>query len=342
MLAVKLHARNLLPLFVAALGVLTAEPARPAGTTSNLEAAYEAVNGPYSSSSDEIVWQDAQRSRTIKTLVHAPVGVKGRLPLVLFSPGLGGSHKDYAYLGRAWSSHGYIVVTFDHPGSNRDIFEAGGAPALAKALADRNNVVLRANDVRFILNRLFDGSDNVLNGRIDGTRIAMAGHSYGAHTTMVLSGLTFGRLGEANHPLTDNRIAVSIAMGTQGIEDRYFGTNARSWDTITIPVMTMTGTLDKGSSGQDYTWRNEAYEHMKPGDKYNVVIEGAGHNSYYDQAPLIARGKPERDPRHFGWIEMTTLAYLDAYLKHHETGKLWLRSNKPDAYTGGEMKIDWK
>lgn len=306
--------------------------------------AYKAVVGPVPFAVQEIVWQDEARKRTLKTLVYSPKEMPGPLPLVMFSPGLGGGHKDYSSLGRAWASHGYVVVTFDHPGSSRDIV---GPPALGKAIKERKNVILRVEDVRFVFDRILAGGDGhaVLKGRIDAKKIAMTGHSYGAYTTMAASGLAFTYEGNAAFSMPDERFKAAIAMGTQGIEDLFFGTHERSWDKISIPLMTMTGTLDKGSRGQDYTWRNQAYEHLKPGDKYNVIIEGATHVTYAGEYPEklgIPRKEPKHDPRHYAWIEMTTLAFLDAYVKDEKAAKAWLRSDMPARHTGKEMAVQRK
>ncbi len=307
--------------------------------------AYKPVVGPVPFAVEEIVWQDEVRKRTIKTLVYSPKDLPGPLPLVMFSPGLGGSYKEYSYLGRAWASHGYVVVTHDHPGSSKDVGSLGPA-ALGKAIRDRKNVILRLGDVRFVLDRILAGGDGhaVLKGRIDSKKIAMTGHSYGAYTTMAASGLVFTYEGNAAFSMPDGRFKAAIAMGTQGIEDLFFGTHERSWDKISIPLMTMTGTLDKGSRGQDYTWRNEAYAHMKPGDKYNVIIERATHITYSGEeaTPLIPRNEPKHDPRHYAWIEMTTLAFLDAYVKDEEAAKAWLRSEMPARHTGKEMVVQRK
>ncbi|MCI0749268.1 MAG: hypothetical protein L0Y32_01820 [Nevskiales bacterium] len=330
---------GLLVLITGTFGPVCASQKREPADTS-----YTAAVGPVPFTVEEIVWQDGSRGRTINTLVYSPKDMLGPLPLVLFSPGLGGSYKGYSYLGRAWASHGYVVVTFNHPGSGPDVV---GPAALTEAIKQRKNVVLRVGDVRFVLDKILAGGHGhpVLEGRIDAKRIAMTGHSYGAYTTMTAAGLVFSYEGNAAFSMPDGRFKAAIAMGTQGIEDRLFGTHKHSWDTISLPLMTMTGTLDGGSRGQDYTWRNEAYEHLKPGDKYNVIIERATHLTYTGQNtenPLIPRKEPKHDPRHYAWIEMMTLAFLDAYIKDNDAAKIWLRSARPDHHTGGEMDVQWK
>jgi hypothetical protein len=82
---------------------------------------------------------------------------------------------------------------------------------------------------------------------------------------------------------------------------------------------------------------------MPKGDKYSVVIDRAGHNSFFDHDPLISHGKPQRDPRHFGWIQTTSLAFLDAYIKDIASARQWLRGSAPASrLSGGEMIVEWK
>jgi predicted dienelactone hydrolase len=292
----------------------------------------------------ELTWQDDVRGRTFRTLAYLPDADIARVPLVLYSPGMGGTHEGNLFLAEHWAAHGYAVLMFDHPGSNIEVFEREGVAGLRKALLDRENVVLRTGDVRHVLDELQSGyaSQPFLYGRVDTTRIAMTGHSYGSFTTMALAGMVFEYRGDPRHSLVDPRISAAIAMGPQGREDRYFGIDEHAWDDVRIPVMLMTGTEDAGSSGQDYTWRYDPFNFMPPGDKYIVVIEGAGHNSYYDQPPLIPAGKPRRDPRHFGWIQEISLAFLDATIKADAAARTWLRDGSIARATGGETTIEFK
>jgi predicted dienelactone hydrolase len=321
-----------------AIGVSSAAP--------DLKFAYTSPNEAVSVRRQVLTWHDSKRSRDFRTMAYVPDhnGSKKTFPLVLFSPGMGGTHDENVYLGDYWAKHGYVVLVFDHPGSNRDMFDQQGQAGLRKAMLDRSNVSKRVEDVRFVIDEVRRGvpGQPFITSSVDATRIAMTGHSYGAFTTMALAGLTFEYEGHKNYSMADQRIRAAIAMGPQGREDLFFGIDEHSWDNIDIPVMTMTGTNDKGSRGQDYTWRLDPFNYMPNGNKYSVVIDNAGHNSFYDNDPLISRGKPQRDPRHFGWIQTASLAFLDAYIKDIEFARQWLKSSAPTSFTGGEMVIDRK
>ena len=301
--------------------------------------------GPVNEVSIQTVnWHDSVRNRSFRTLAYIPkVKDDGAgLPLVLLSPGMGGSDHDYAYLADDWSKHGYLTLVFDHPGSNRDIFEQGGRQALHRAVQDKSNVVKRVADIVYVMDTISDPTSPLKSLLIDPNRIAVAGHSYGAFTSMSIAGLKFSYNGNPGFTLNDKRPVAIIAMGPQGIEDRFFNTDEHSWEGIHVPVMTMTGTEDRGSRNQDWTWRNDPFNFMPSGSKYNVVIEGAGHNSYYDREPLIPQGKPQRDPRHHGWIVAVTRAFLDSYVRGSDTAREWLDGGGPASMVGPELSFQSK
>jgi len=307
--------------------------------------AYKSPNAPVEVKRNVLKWHDKKRGREFRTMAYVPK-TKGasKYPLVLFSPGMGGTHDENVYLGDYWAKHGYVVLVFDHPGSNRAMFDREGRDGLRKAMLDQSNVSKRVEDIRFVIDEVKSGAAGqpFIAGSIDASRIAMTGHSYGAFTTMAVAGLKFQYKGRKNYSIADGRIRAAIAMGPQGREDLFFGIDEHSWGNIDIPVMTMTGTNDKGSRGQEYTWRLDPFNYMRKGDKYSIIIEKAGHNSFYDHEPLISQGKPQRDPRHFGWIQTTSLAFLDAYIKSIASAKEWLRSSAASSFSNDEMSIEWK
>ncbi|OLN86676.1 putative 1-alkyl-2-acetylglycerophosphocholine esterase [Colletotrichum chlorophyti] len=107
-----------------------------------------------------------------------------KFPLVLFSPGWGNPRLLYGAMAREVASHGFVVVTIDHPYDpsfvefpDGDIYRAvdidtDNIPAL-EALTQ-----VRAQDVSFVLNHLQEHRVP----RVDLGRIIMFGHSLGGAT----------------------------------------------------------------------------------------------------------------------------------------------------------------
>ncbi|SCE92075.1 Alpha/beta hydrolase family protein [Micromonospora chokoriensis] len=115
----------------------------------------------------------AKRSATV---------AEGRFPVVMFSHGLGGRPDDYAKLLTRWAAAGFVVAapTFPHTskGADNNVLDVLNQPA----------------DVSYALDQVLaldSAAGDALRGRLDGERVAAAGHSAGGVTTIGL--FTTGR-----------------------------------------------------------------------------------------------------------------------------------------------------
>ncbi|MFG1880423.1 alpha/beta hydrolase family protein [Micromonospora sp. NPDC049102] len=113
---------------------------------------------------------------------RSATAAEGRFPVVMFSHGLGGRPDDYAKLLTRWAAAGFVVAapTFPHTskGTDNNVLDVLNQPA----------------DVSYALDRVLalDGTaGDGLRGRLDGERVAAAGHSAGGVTTIGL--FTAGR-----------------------------------------------------------------------------------------------------------------------------------------------------
>jgi fermentation-respiration switch protein FrsA (DUF1100 family) len=111
-------------------------------------------------------------SRTLTTLVWYP-NAPGRWPLIVFAHGFQVGPLPYTQLCETWAAAGYVVAAPEFPLTDAAV----AGPALDEA--DINN---QPADVRFVAASLT--TSGPLSGRIDGTRIAVAGHSDGAETAL--------------------------------------------------------------------------------------------------------------------------------------------------------------
>jgi len=116
-----------------------------------------------------------------------------RAPVIVFAPGRSTATFDYTSLGEDLASHGYVVVGVDSPHHSKVVRGDGSlAPILFPSMGpstypdgfDRaqepmNHLV--GADLRYAFQRLatLDRDDPILRGRLDLTRVAMAGHSNG-------------------------------------------------------------------------------------------------------------------------------------------------------------------
>lgn len=143
---------------------------------------------------------DAVPGRNLPATLIYP-DVPEPLPVVVFTHGLGSEPAAYDELLTAWALAGFAVVAPHHP-----LTVAGSAQVF-------DDVVNQPGDVSVVLDAVLslnEAPDEDLEGRIDVERIAMAGHSAGAVTT----------LGLLNACCADDRIDAAVVLAGSPL---YFG-----------------------------------------------------------------------------------------------------------------------
>ena len=287
----------------------------------------------------DLDWRDAARERTLPLKLRLPDG-DARVPVVLFSHGLGGSREGGAAWGEYWADHGYLVIHVQHPGSDEALWK-DVAPAARRASVVRGataeQLLGRVDDIRFVLDELARRQRATdapaWLRRADLTRIAMTGHSFGAQTTMALAGQHHrGPIRD----LGDARLRAFIAFSplAQGLKASW----PERYGAMTRPFLSVTGTLDGDvlGNGASAARRAAVFDAQPAGDKYRVVFEGANHFVFAGGDPASARrlslasGRPRTatpDALAAAIAERTqvlTLKFLDAYLKSDAPALRWL------------------
>lgn len=234
---------------------------------------------------------DATRSRSIPYRVYYPSGYTGKAPVVIVAHGGTGaplSHQNaLTYLGRALAGAGYVAV---HPNFTST------TPRVDRPL-----------DVRFVLDRIGAGTLAVpgFPGTLDPARVGVAGHSWGAYTTLVVGGATtdLGGFG------TDTRPKAFLGLSPQGVGQ--FGFTEGSWAGMTRPTYTMFGELEAdGSTGQFFAemWRRQPYEGMPGGNKFVSILPGADHDAF-------GNGTSANDLVTQAFVAAQAVAFFDTYVK---------------------------
>lgn len=279
--------------------------------------------------------------------VHFPTA-GGPYPVVLFSHGFGGDRSTFAPIGQHWASHGYVVIHASHAdgigrrGIGDDDSGAPEAPAgrarrggLLGGLNDPGKISGRVGDLVLVLDQLGELPKRApgLAGRIDAKAVAAAGHSFGAYTAMLLGGVTADLGKDKAKSFRDERVQCVLAISGQGTGQQRL--TATSWEPLQRPMMTITGTRDRGAGGQGVEWKKEPFLLSPPGDKYLVVIDGANHMSF--GGALGPRGAAITDV-----VKRCTTHYLDAYLKAAEPSKQYLQSDALAKDSAGKCTIEHK
>ncbi len=202
----------------------------------------------------------------------------GRFPLLVFSHGFTASGPAYAVLLREWARRGYVVAAPTFPLSNG---AAPGGPTLA-------DVINQPGDVSFVIDSLeaLSRRDRTWRNLVDPHRIAAAGHSLGAITTLLVT---------YNSCCADPRIRAAVPISGLLLP-------APGGDFFTgrpVPLLLIHGDRDRTVP---YRGSVEAFSRARP-PKYLLTLEGAPHT-------------PFGDPRWGRPVVGVATDFLDAYLRH--------------------------
>ncbi len=294
---------------------------------------------------DDLAFQDAARQKSIPYKVHFPAA-GGPHPVIVFSHGFGANKDAFAEVGQHWASHGYVVIHPSHAdGLGRRSIDADATDQegpqrarpgrLLQGLSDPAKIADRVADIVLVIDCLDTLPEAVpaLQGRVDEKRIGVGGHSFGAYTAMLIGGVTVDLGGDKSRSFRDERVTCILPISGQGAGQQ--GLTDTSWAALALPMMTITGSRDRGVGGQGVGWKKEPYQHSPPGDKYLVVIEGANHFSFGGR--LGARS-----------ADVTTVVmalsthFWDAYLKDSNVSKQYLQSDRPAQESGGAYEFERK
>jgi len=230
---------------------------------------------------DALEWFDPSRQRAVPVLYYAPKQQldNEKLPLIVFSHGLGGSRERYAYLGKYWASQGFASLHVQHVGSDRQIWRGSRLtlPFRLMAAAGDEEALARVADVKFALSSLL-GSD--LGRAIDPDKLVMAGHSYGANTSMLLVGANVER-SSGLPELRDPRFSAALLISAPPFYDGQPLNEVLS--SVTVPTLHITNTMDEievpgyHSAPSD---RIDLYQAMGSHYKVLAVFHGGNHNIF--------------------------------------------------------------
>jgi dienelactone hydrolase len=295
---------------------------------------------------DDLSVKDQAGKKELPFKVYYPKS-GGPYPVILFSHGFGGNKDSFGQVGKHWASYGYVVIHPTHEdGLSRQRSEdrnssdeasgvRGRLGGLRGEISDPVRINGRVADLVLLLDHLDELPELLpeLQGKIDCESIGVAGHSFGAYTAMLIGGVTadFGK--EKGKSFFDKRVKCILPISGQGTGQQ--GLTDKSWDSLQLPMMTITGTEDRGVGGQGVDWRKEPYKYSPIGNKFLVVIEGANHLSF--GGGLRARGNGVTEI-----VKLCTTHYWDAYLKNSKEAKKYLESDQLIKDAAGKCALEIK
>ena len=295
--------------------------AQTSGPASGLEAGQEGGIRTF-----DLDWADTARQRPVPVRLYLPAQASAArpVPLVVFSHGIGGSRRGYSYLGNHFARNGLASLHVQHVGSDRALW--GGNPlamaARLQAAARDAEALDRVADLRFALDRVLSWSaSNRLPGRIDGERIVVAGHSYGANTALLASGARVQREGR-EFALRDERLRAAILISAPP----FYGEGALEpiLRPLRMPSLHITATGDDiqvPGYFSAYTDRIAVFDAIGSTRKALAVFAGGSHSIFTDRA---LTGGVELNPRVKAATQELTLAFVRSELdQRHDDLRDW-------------------
>ncbi|WP_299771759.1 alpha/beta fold hydrolase [uncultured Tateyamaria sp.] len=221
-----------------------------------------------------------ERGQDLHIRVSAPADGED-LPVILMAHGFAKSMRDYAPLVDHWTANGFAVIqpTF------LDSATLGLAPDDPRTPDIWKH---RVADMTRILDHLAEIEHAVpqLKGRLDQTRIAAVGHSYGGQTVGTLLGArVIGPDGSVGEDMSDPRIKVGVLLSTTGLGGEFltpfaaehFAFMTPSFPEMTTPALVFAGDKDDSPlSTRGPDWFTDVYK-LSPGATALVTLFGGEH-----------------------------------------------------------------
>lgn len=286
----KTHCRRAALAFAMTQAVVAAAAVDPAGSPTSASSDQLVVQAAHSNHASyrsvDMAWADSERQREVLVRLYWPEGASATVPvpLVVFSHGLGGSRAGYSYLGRHWASLGFASLHVQHAGSDRAVWSGNIFKMFGnlQSAASESNALDRVRDVSFAITSILKSVE--YGAQINPAAIAVAGHSYGANTAMLIGGATVERNGK---PLTlrDERVKALILISAPPFTGE--GAMSSILSPIRVPTLHVTGTEDiirVPGYYSDVADRVAVYDAVAAPGKLLTIFKGATHSIFTDRS----------------------------------------------------------
>lgn len=316
--------------------------AAPEPLLSEAPAAYRGEAGPYALAPQRelrLIGERGQREVAVRATF--PASLDRPAPVIIFSHGVWGSSGQYQPIVRHWASHGYVCLQPQH-GDTIPEAQRGTGSAQGAFRGWRE----RATEIRRLIDAVQAPPDawGEVGAVVDGERIGVAGHSFGAHIAQLLGGtrLKVDRQGRTVS-LADERIDALVMFAPRGRGPQL---DREAWRELDTPFMAVTGSNDiaRLRLGEDVAWRMDPFLFASASPRYLLFINGAYNNfGGLTQTAIRFEGWGEPDAAHARYALAFTTAFWDAQLAKDAKAAEYLRQRADKerfSATAGVMLLD--
>jgi len=232
-------------------------------------------------------WVDNARGRRVPARLYWPADVSpGRVPLIVFSHGIGGSRNGYTYLAKRWAAQGVASLHVQHTGSDNSVWRGNPFAIVDRlqAAAHESEAAARAGDTRFALDQILSKAEGPYARFIDPQRIVAAGHSYGANTTLLSVGARVFREGRWLN-FRDPRYKAAIVISAPPFYGE--GDLNSVLANINVPILHVTSTDDIIRIPGYYSPASDRvaiFNATASTRKRLVMFQGGSHSMFTDRA----------------------------------------------------------
>ena len=274
----------------------------------------------------------------IGALVYYPSDVQEKLPLVVYSHGLGASPYHFAYLGCTWASRGVVTVILHHPETDESQWR--GRPMGLSILRSLYNRYWAARDralaIRAAIDALCELSPESapFASILDHSRIGVSGNDLGALGAMLVAGQLPPDDGES---LLDTRVSAVAALSPIVYCDKTKASGI--YGAVSVPFLSVSGTYDDGIVGPTRAWqRRIPFDALTLNDRYHALLNGGDHLVYSGHIMPI---KQINDAPYQEAIRTVTTLFWTAYLRN-ETKSFEILKKHPCSAFSSLMTLEYR
>ena len=269
----------------------------------------------------------------------------GNLPVIIFSHGNGSKGDMYEGFTDYWASHGYVVIQPTHIDSTSLGFvtKRDNMREMAKQMLYVTDT--RRQDMSFIIDSLNLIEEMIpdLKNRLDTSKLVAAGHSMGAATAMLVSGMKLvNPMDGTKESSEESRFKVLLMISDPGTMTLM---PKDPWKGVRIPTLISTGTEDFSDVGST---------RVKSPFKYEVPISlrhsfAPHHYLLIDKADhylggLICRTDVPGPPQYeaLDIAAKSSVVFLNAYVKNDKNALISMRLGDMKKATNGRASLTLK